>query len=397
MNANKIQTLENKIDQLLLRHTDSSDLDPDTFPMELKLLAEKIQTLSHCLEEQQQFATQLAAGNHHIDSPARSNLLCSSLKELQSQFLSFAWNMEQLVQGHMVSKLYFQGQLFADYNQLVEKIAKSLYTKDSDAEWADSITSWRYHQVISAINQLPAMVIEVDSAGKIIYNNPVAMKVLNGITSLPYGQKEVTDPLLLHLCIFTDFQEFFDRTRNTWYQIKSCQVRFADGSLGLLHTIYDVSDGKLRKLQAHHTSNIDPLTFTLTHKAGLEDLEYNLALQKQGFLVFFGINHLKKINNQYGHMEGDWIIRNIARVLVGCSQPSDKIIRYSGDEFIALCPDYQEDQLFSLLEQIQHKMEQINQNSLKPYRISFRTGYASLSDKNTSTKELIAAARRKPR
>lgn len=248
MNANKIQTLEEKIDQLLLGQTDSPKLNPATFPKELKPLAEKLQELSGCIEEQQQFAAQLAAGDYSADPPARTSLLCGSLKELQSQLLSLGWNMEQLVQGQMVGKLYFQGQLFADYNQLIEKIAKSLYAKESDAEWSDSITSWRYHQVISAINQMPDMIIAVDSTGKIIYANPVAMKVLNGITALPYGQKQLTDPLLIHLCTFADFQEFFDPTRNAWYQLKSCQVHFADGTLGLIHTVYDINEQRQPEL-----------------------------------------------------------------------------------------------------------------------------------------------------
>lgn len=392
MNVNEIQALEKKIDQLLLGRTGGSNLDPATFSKELKPLAEKLQKLSNCLEEQQQFAAQLAAGNHHIDPPARTNFLCGSLKELQSQGLSLAWNMEQLIQGQMVSKLYFQGELFDNYNQLIDKIAKSLYAKESDAEWSDSITSWRYHQVISAINQLAAMIIEVDTAGKIIYSNPAAMKALGGITSLPYGQKDLTDPLLIHLCTFADFQEFFDKTRNAWYQIKSCQVRFADGALGLLHTIYDISDWKRREIQLRYNANIDPLTSALTRKAGLADLEEILSLQQDGFLAFFDINGLKEINDQYGHIEGDWAIRNIAQILIDCSQPSDKIIRYGGDEFIAIYLDYQEEQLLSLFEQMQSKTEQINQNSLKPYRLSFSTGYTRLSSDNISMKELIDIA-----
>jgi len=391
MNINEIQALEEKIDQLLLGRT-GDDLSPATFSKEIKPLAEKLQKLSDCLAEQQQFAAQLAVGNHNIDPPARTNFLCGSLKELQSQFLSLAWNIEQLIQGQMVAKLYFQGQLFANYNQLIDKIAKSLYAKESDAEWSDSITSWRYHQVISAINQLPTMVIEVDTAGKIIYSNPAATKVLNGITSLPYGQKELMDPLLVHLCTFADFQEFFDNTRNAWYQIKSCQVRFADGALGLLHTVYDISVWKQQEIQLRYTANIDPLTSALTRKAGLADLEEILTLHKNGFLAFFDINNLKEINDQYGHIEGDWTIRNIAQVLIDCSQPTDKIIRYGGDEFIAIYPDYQEEQLLSLFEQMQQKVEQINLNSLKPYKLSFSTGYTSLTGDNISMKELIDIA-----
>lgn len=394
MNINEIQALEKAIDQLLLGKTGRSAPDPATFSRELKPLAEKLQKLAGCIEQQQQFAAQLAAGNYQTAPPARTNFLCGSLKELQSQLLSLTWNIEQLVQGQMVAKLYFQGQLFANYNQLIDKIAKSLYAKESDAEWSDSITSWRYHQVISAINQLPTMIIEVDSTGKIIYSNPVAAKILKGITSLPYGQKDLADPLLEHLCTFADFQEFFDQTRNVWYQIKSCQVRFADGALGLLHTVYDISDWKRQEIQLRYNADIDPMTSALTRKAGLADLEEILSLQKKGFLAFFDINGLKEINDQYGHIEGDWAIRTIARMLIDCSLPTDKIIRYGGDEFIAIYPDYEEEQLLSLFEQMQNKTQEINCNSLKPYKISFSTGYTSLSGDNIGIKELIDIADR---
>lgn len=52
-----------------------------------------------------------------------------------------------------------------------------------------------------------------------------------------------------------------------------------------------------------------------------------------GSVLYFDVNHLKLINDQYGHAAGDAALRKIAEVLLANLRGSDMVGRLGGDEF----------------------------------------------------------------
>jgi diguanylate cyclase (GGDEF)-like protein len=55
-------------------------------------------------------------------------------------------------------------------------------------------------------------------------------------------------------------------------------------------------------------------------------------------LIFFDIDHFKKINDEYGHMVGDEVLMEVARVVQKANRSADIFARYGGEEFIILTP-----------------------------------------------------------
>jgi diguanylate cyclase (GGDEF)-like protein len=56
-------------------------------------------------------------------------------------------------------------------------------------------------------------------------------------------------------------------------------------------------------------------------------------------LAMCDIDHFKEINDQYGHDAGDIMLRAIAETIKQCGRNSDMIIRYGGEEFLAIFRD----------------------------------------------------------
>ncbi len=54
--------------------------------------------------------------------------------------------------------------------------------------------------------------------------------------------------------------------------------------------------------------------------------------------IMFDIDHFKMVNDQYGHLEGDTVLRAAGRVLMEISRKIDISIRYGGEEFLLLLP-----------------------------------------------------------
>lgn len=56
-------------------------------------------------------------------------------------------------------------------------------------------------------------------------------------------------------------------------------------------------------------------------------------------LLMADIDHFKKVNDSYGHLFGDKVIRSIAQILKDNVRGNDLAARYGGEEFVILLPD----------------------------------------------------------
>ncbi|MFL6549881.1 MAG: diguanylate cyclase [Povalibacter sp.] len=56
-------------------------------------------------------------------------------------------------------------------------------------------------------------------------------------------------------------------------------------------------------------------------------------------LLMLDIDHFKQINDSYGHLTGDSVLRGLANILQKRLRPNDKLGRYGGEEFCAILPE----------------------------------------------------------
>jgi diguanylate cyclase (GGDEF)-like protein len=54
------------------------------------------------------------------------------------------------------------------------------------------------------------------------------------------------------------------------------------------------------------------------------------------------INDFKNYNDNYGHLEGDQVLRKIGQTIQSCMRGPDSAYRYGGDEFVGILPETQE-------------------------------------------------------
>lgn len=77
-------------------------------------------------------------------------------------------------------------------------------------------------------------------------------------------------------------------------------------------------------------------------------------------LLLLDIDHFKKINDGYGHLAGDTVLRQFADILKQQANEHDFLARWGGEEFIVLLPSADVDQAFNYAEQLRHKVSQFN-------------------------------------
>ncbi len=120
------------------------------------------------------------------------------------------------------------------------------------------------------------------------------------------------------------------------------------------------------------------------------------AREKPFILYLADIDSFKRINDTWGHIEGDKVLMRIADVFrqLGQEYHTLFVCRYGGDEFLfTLNLDGKISQR-AFEEALRQKLREIQQEFATDYVVSMRMGWAMVYDKETSIGEVIGAADR---
>jgi diguanylate cyclase (GGDEF)-like protein len=74
-------------------------------------------------------------------------------------------------------------------------------------------------------------------------------------------------------------------------------------------------------------------------------------------LVMVDIDFFKKVNDTFGHTEGDQVLCKVASVLKACVRKKDTVARYGGEEFILILPETRLEESFVIAERIRRQVE----------------------------------------
>ena len=84
----------------------------------------------------------------------------------------------------------------------------------------------------------------------------------------------------------------------------------------------------------HTDANIDTLTQVLNRRAGLRTLQGWQKSLNTFDVLFTDLKQFKAVNDTYGHLVGDEVLREIASCIQESIRDDDLVIRYGGDEFL---------------------------------------------------------------
>ena len=95
--------------------------------------------------------------------------------------------------------------------------------------------------------------------------------------------------------------------------------------------------------ELHLQARSDPLTGVLNRRGLDAQFDFALALaQRSGralSLISIDVDHFKRVNDTYGHPQGDLVLKGLAHTLQESLRSSDLVARLGGEEFVALLPD----------------------------------------------------------
>ena len=75
-------------------------------------------------------------------------------------------------------------------------------------------------------------------------------------------------------------------------------------------------------------------------------------------VLMIDIDYFKKYNDSYGHVKGDYVIKNVAEVLIYSVRKNDSVIRYGGEEFLIILKEIQPLELEKICKKIIENLKQ---------------------------------------
>lgn len=193
--------------------------------------------------------------------------------------------------------------------------------------------------------------------------------------------------------IYIDYEDWL---ANGWDRLSLVRYVIVSFSLVILSTFYNLIFEKFRdELYKHSTT--DHLTNLLNRRKIDEILEHQIssikrysAQKKQFSICIFDIDDFKRINDNFGHLIGDKVLKTIGDLLLKNLRIVDHAGRWGGEEFCIIMPHTNSQEALLLVERIKKSINEYNFEL--PWKITCSFGVATYDDFNLSKDTFIRYA-----
>ncbi len=208
--------------------------------------------------------------------------------------------------------------------------------------------------VSGVASQLPACVVQ-------IHGDPLGRRIQLGTSSVAIGRVEGSELLVQESTVSRKHARLFPYSGAWWVEdlgsrngthINAVEIdeptRLASGDLIRVgRAVFKfLESGEVESLfheAIRHMNLTDGLT-GIANRRHLEDfLDRELIRARRCghplSVVFLDLDHFKRVNDQFGHLAGDEVLRVVARRLAGMIRGSELIARFGGEEFAIVLPE----------------------------------------------------------
>ncbi|MHA3083917.1 sensor domain-containing diguanylate cyclase [Acinetobacter sp. ANC 5383] len=159
-----------------------------------------------------------------------------------------------------------------------------------------------------------------------------------------------------------DYRVFNQKGDYVWIRDVVHVLRENNKTTALIGFMFDVSERKRLELELEQLNKRnqelllqDPLTQVSNRQALKERLEQEFKRAQRNehplSILFIDIDHFKKYNDEYGHLQGDYCLIAVAQLLKQMfSRVYDFVARFGGEEFVVILPETSQEEAIRLAE-----------------------------------------------
>lgn len=192
-----------------------------------------------------------------------------------------------------------------------------------------------------------------------------------------------------YLCIFGFIYSEYDIwVQNGWDDLSFMRYLSVAASLILLGSFYDLVFENFQK-ELYKISTIDHLTQIYNRRKISEIVQEQIQIAKRQkdknlklAICIFDIDDFKFINDNFGHIIGDKVLKNVATIARESIRTVDFIGRWGGEEFCLIIPNTQAKYLEKIIEKIRTNIKNFDFDIDKTITCSFGISIYEEQDDN---------------
>lgn len=360
----------------ILYDAEVKTLDTDSLDEPFRKLGMGLQYLETAVKEMKQCSAALSKGDLSSFKPARENFLCENLKNIHANLNHLTWQAKQVAKGDYSQTVSYLGEFSEAFNTMMEQLRereKSLKLiaeqEKKHAEMAESYSQLLMELIARSKEEI--LVISLDGQSLLYSNRRTEDEVRNwDVYKQWIGQIEQKTQKNNRRKELYEWKWEAEDSDHRFYAITTGKMKW-QGEWAYVNIVQEVTEARVKEEQLKAEAYQDMLTrignrFYLKEKA-----EEILQTGEQISVCYCDLDHLKYINDTFGHQEGDAYIRFFVRIVNENIREEDVFARIGGDEFCILMRDCAGDDARKRLSDIQ---KQFVLREKKNYARSFSCG-----------------------
>lgn len=365
----------------ILFHSGDAPLEDPGFDFDdpmLKQLGEGLHYLAWSFEQFKQYANALSIGNLSVDFPPKENLFCAPLKNLHANLNHLTWQAQQIAGGDYSQQIDYLGDFSIAFNQMTTQLKEreallKHYAKKKENQANQLLT---YNELLmNLMNGRQELILVINPVlGKLLYCNKIPYQsdqdMMDAVNAQPQIQYFLNQ--LAESGYSIGSRELYNPDTHLAYFINSFQLDW-EGEPGMAFIIEDITKEREDEKRLSDLAYKDAYTGIFNRRYLIENMTELLEAKSLFSFCYIDINHLKSVNDTYGHGEGDKYIMSIVNLIQDSIRETDLLTRIGGDEFGLLLLNCSRRQAEKKMKRMYTDAIRLS-HSIYPYDVSFSYG-----------------------
>lgn len=340
----------------ILYDSSIQSLDISSLDEPFQKLGLGLQYLEKAVTEMKQYSAALSIGNLSAMPPSRDNFLCENLKNIHANLNHLTWQAKQVAKGDYSQTVSYLGEFSEAFNTMTQQLQEreESLKREAAVEKMHATMMESYNQLLIELidrSEEEILVTRVEQP-EILYHNsgdiPSTPKLYEKCLAFsPKDKQKQTYHASYEWVWETECDDHF-------YHIITGYMEW-QGQRAYAHIIREITSERVREERLRTEANQDTLTEIGNRLFFYRKMEEYLATGDSLILCYCDLDHLKYVNDEFGHAEGDCYIQSFVDLIKHHIRSDDVFARIGGDEFCIIlksCPREMAEKKMQTVQQI---------------------------------------------